>query len=523
MEEGVLEAEPYRPKELTMGSQEALAVQFLANIVFSTANYVMSQYHAGLGQITLGSSHRQKVDFAASLPPSGTSSSSRGGKIDMSTRLVFVNYDGMAFHTGGAHLRDCRLNKDGGVSAETGKMEEGSSLAETYLCSNSNSSISSYEASDPPVDDDDDYDEDDGNYEAALRSSYAREMLNCSLGEDDDYDDEDNFEVVMNNDDVNCDVGRDAERTRRAEDELLQLEGLGKGGISSGDWMKHVTITRTGDTDELKRAYCAFMSEVEPDCLTLKYHTVHECQLMHDPSLLDVGELNPEFNFTYDSSEEVKSSLLEGKSIRSLLERFCREESVFEPGRKSYTQAELVSAIMNPDESNLDMGGFVVVRGGTEDDSGKDGVLPGIMGCCHQRRRLDDDSHLGDFTKFQMSNLMNWADRSRRQLNLVTGERTFTATGFHGEGETISVGYLRFLIKERGFSGFEISHLLFFREKKFLTPFIEEILQKRYDLRLVENSLLRRTIYKLFLNGGFISFFSFLYFFLSFFLEEPAH
>jgi hypothetical protein len=76
-----------------------------------------------------------------------------------------------------------------------------------------------------------------------------------------------------------------------------------------------------------------------------------------------------------------------------------------------------------------------------------------------------------------------------------------TARSFHGGGETISLSYLQFLITERGLTDFVIAHLVVYRRKNFLLPFLERTLQSRHDLQKVPGSELARNTKKLILNS----------------------
>ena len=81
----------------SMDSMESIAVQYLALIVFKEADFVASDFHSSIGQVSFGGNWRQRADFFCSLPK--TTSRPR--------RLMAVNVNGLVFHNNGFHWQNC--------------------------------------------------------------------------------------------------------------------------------------------------------------------------------------------------------------------------------------------------------------------------------------------------------------------------------------------------------------------------------------------------------------------------------
>ena len=168
---------------------------------------------------------------------------------------------------------------------------------------------------------------------------------------------------------------------------------------------------------------------------------------------------------------------------------------------------KILSTPYSSEKGAGDFGGFVTILGGRESRTG-DGVLPGAFGFCHQRTTLSAHD-LGEFTTMQAEMMVEEAAKrggvdaaieARIMLDKqLATEQTVCRTRFHGKGETISTDYLRFLIKERGLTDFKIVHFIAYRCKDFLRGFIENNLQRRYDLRdsTAPSDVLARSLLKL--------------------------
>jgi len=142
------------------------------------------------------------------------------------------------------------------------------------------------------------------------------------------------------------------------------------------------------------------------------------------------------------------------------------------------------------------MTGFVTIRGGKETKRGA-GELPGAFAFCHQRRKVEATS-LGPFTQFQASLTPNGMERLSR---MTDNFYTMTASSFTDNGETLGIPYFKWLLQERGLEGFEISHLLWFPERNYLTPYFQDMLQRRRDIKRLGGSEMLALLYKMYVNG----------------------
>jgi hypothetical protein len=82
---------------VSLDCQESLFVQKLALLDHPDATFIMSQYHAGVGQKTFGRHQKMRADCTVSEPAEG------GG-----AKITVYNYHGIAFHCpGGRHVPSC--------------------------------------------------------------------------------------------------------------------------------------------------------------------------------------------------------------------------------------------------------------------------------------------------------------------------------------------------------------------------------------------------------------------------------
>jgi hypothetical protein len=267
----------------------------------------------------------------------------------------------------------------------------------------------------------------------------------------------------------------------------------------------YVARRATGDEDELKAELAAALTAVEPDKLAVRYHVVHECDLMH----------------SFAASDEHREELLipgsqprkgpPAASARALLLRDHPEDALLGLGgcdMEEFTQESLVARIL-AEKSVAEggtFGGFVLIRGGVEGET-EDGLLPGAQGFCHQRRDVEPDQ-VGPFTELQ-ARMMAEAERGSSEEDCWrallrkrgSGQQTLCRSSFHPDGETLGLDYFRFLLKERKLKDFEISHLLFYRETCYLGPFLRGMLQRRHDLKLRGGDALKSNLLKLVING----------------------
>lgn len=251
---------------------------------------------------------------------------------------------------------------------------------------------------------------------------------------------------------------------------------------------EHLTLTERDDIE--KSDYASAMSAAAEKAglkLRFRYSSVYECELFHKNS------------FTTSRGESVY------KNVRDLL--ISEHDAVVGLGSDRFTQEALLQKILESGDNGAgnDFGGFVVVCGGRET---REDQASKSMAFCHQRCSVTP-AELGRFTRYQA--LERFGGRKKEAEEFVSRmsarKQTLTKRSFHRGGETVGLDYFRFLLRERGLAEFEIRHLLFYKHKRYLSPFIDSFLQRRHDLRADPNSGLERNLLKLVLNGiyGFCS------------------
>ena len=250
--------------------------------------------------------------------------------------------------------------------------------------------------------------------------------------------------------------------------------------------------------DLLKVLYCSDMSQVFPDRLKLSFQSVHECQFFHtrgrDPEVLPWEKDEP-------------GLIWDPKGL--LLDRHP-DDCVLGPGGEmglssqgTVTQKDLMRIIMNtgPDsDPSQSFSGFVCLTGGRESelDGGDNPWIARQFAFCHQRSSLNPETDLGRFTDYQ-ADLMG--DGRKKLENTLKSEVTLCRKSFGEEGVILGMDYLRFLVRERGLEGFDVKHVIFYRSRHFLSPYVNGLLQMRHDLRKDKDSGLLRDLTKLLLNG----------------------
>ncbi|CAM6055381.1 unnamed protein product [Sphagnum tenellum] len=250
------------------------------------------------------------------------------------------------------------------------------------------------------------------------------------------------------------------------------------------------------DEDVLKEAYARSMTEVDPERLLVTYRAVHECEFFHGKTSPDPHKFNPSLDTT-DCSQY--------KDVREMLSKKHPRDSVLGFRSREFTQDQLVKKIMDGGynhEGSNEYGGFVTIVGGVEKPKPGDKVLDGAFGFFHQRGKVNVQD-LGPFTRFQAVKMHGGDVKAAAKfLKRQTSEdQTFSRSAFLSDSETLSLDYFRFLVRERGLCQFSIRHALIYRHKPFLTKLLQDLLQKRHELRDDPDASFRRTILKLQINS----------------------
>lgn len=276
----------------------------------------------------------------------------------------------------------------------------------------------------------------------------------------------------------------DCPRNTRGMDEAC-WEDLPQDPLAQHD----VKTLETRRKDRFNTRYAEAMSAVGR--LLVTYGTWSECQLFHRDSVL---------------------SHVDGqryKNVRTLLKKVHHEQAVLGITPRRMTLEKILKKLLLSDEEKKarrsDFSGFVVLHNGAEKT--EDNAAFQSVGFCLQRVHPKVEE-LGAFTIHQQE--MELAHHGGTRQGFISLEdrckssrQTMTKTSFHGEGETLSAAYLRFLVRDRKLEGYTISHFVFVRERDFLTKYIDELLQKRHEVKLLGGSSLESDSVKLLLNSLF--------------------
>lgn len=268
------------------------------------------------------------------------------------------------------------------------------------------------------------------------------------------------------------------------------------------------------DQYDMKMAYAAALTNVDPDHLVVTYQIVHECDLFHAKKLPNVNQWNK-----YTSGAQVRArqrlDVAAGggsggsvadkkvakadawkfyKTVRDYLATEHPVDSLLGTRYTSFTQDSLVKLILSKPynstkDSEDDLGGFLILTGGAEGDveGEEDGLIRKQFGFVHQRCVLDAEKDVGPFTHFQ-SVLQHNGDRKAametiRRLAAIPGTMSRGSLHDDGRGECISLDMFRFLCQKRKFHSYRIRHYIMFKNKHYLSPFLVSLLQRRWDLR----------------------------------------
>jgi hypothetical protein len=242
--------------------------------------------------------------------------------------------------------------------------------------------------------------------------------------------------------------------------------------------------------DSFRRGYAQALSAVSPDQVTFHYHVSYECQFNHG---VPVDSLDaPRTGKTY-------------YNVQELLAAERSEQFYLPPPRE---QKFFNKEILVRDITAGTVDGFVTLKGGRE--ARQDPVAARHFGFCVQNF-APTPSQLSDYTKTQISDYYHLSINNDRKddddddpvenyLNRQTA-RTLNSTTFHSE-ETVSTNYLRWLIKERGFCDFEVTHFLWSKFGHQSRHFIEPLLQLRHEMKKAGN-MPAAEVLKLILNGAY--------------------
>jgi hypothetical protein len=241
---------------------------------------------------------------------------------------------------------------------------------------------------------------------------------------------------------------------------------------------------KTALLDSFRADYAEAMSQVRPDQVTFHYHKSYSCDWVHGKPVKSLNPATPEK--TYFNIHEL------------LLAERTADFYQPPPSQQQFlNKGTLVKDIV---DGKID--GFVTIRGGRENRGANKNKkdASSYFGFCVQNYAPRPDQ-ISEYTRHQMSEY-NGVDLDQVDAMIAKQPaRTLNSTTFHQE-ETISTNYLKWLIKERQFVDFEITHFLWYKFGSHTRDFIEPLLQLRHEMKKLGN-LAAAEILKLLVNGHY--------------------
>ena len=234
--------------------------------------------------------------------------------------------------------------------------------------------------------------------------------------------------------------------------------------------------------DSFRLEYAEAMSKVRPDQVTFHYHMSYSCDWVHGKPVKSL--VDPTSDKTYFNIHELLAAE--------------RAEDFYQPPPSHQDFLHKHTLVRDIMADKID--GFVTIRGGRENRSQAAADASTHFGFCVQNYAPRPEE-LSNYTRRQMSEF-NGIDLN--QVDTVIKKqppRTLNSTTFHDE-ETISTNYLKWLIRERNFVDFEITHFLWYKFGSHTRDFIEPLLQLRHEMKKRGN-LAAAEILKLLVNGHY--------------------
>ena len=223
--------------------------------------------------------------------------------------------------------------------------------------------------------------------------------------------------------------------------------------------------------------------------VSISYETISECQAMHG-NMLKCGR---------------------GTDIQKVLREHYPYESVFRPDwlNTSYISSEdLLNRILCEKKKEVEEveeldASFVVIKAGAFEAANDQSS--NVTGFCLQRLESSLEDLGEPAVKMIAQSLKNENSvldpRSYMQKRCQAGPVTALRKRFHKD-TCISVKNLRWLVKHRNLQGVEILHFIFYSHKKYLTPFIQSLLQDRHNLvRAGKKNSLDACLFKILSNS----------------------
>jgi hypothetical protein len=255
---------------------------------------------------------------------------------------------------------------------------------------------------------------------------------------------------------------------------------------AAGDLTPLIVDAATLEMDEFRHGYARALSLVRPESVLFDYSTSFSCHYYHTKL---VPEPPPRSYFSVKewlSAPEQRAPRLEGRIVLP----FGREEEIL--GVESLKQRIKDGTIS----------GFATVEGGRE--GSPRGVAGGKhFGFCVQSW-APAASDLSPTTRGQIAEYFDFGEDGDEQVDKYVERlepRTLNSTTFHS-AETVSTSYLRWLMLERDFTDFSITHFIRYQFGEHSRGYLEPLLEKRHQYKRAGNTVAAECL-KLLGNGSF--------------------
>jgi hypothetical protein len=249
-------------------------------------------------------------------------------------------------------------------------------------------------------------------------------------------------------------------------------------------YMSFEVTEETKLLDNFRMRYARVMSAIRPEQVTFDYHVSYSCDWFHDRPV-------PSFD----------SPSTDNKTYHNINELLAEEraDEFYEPPPPRQQFLDKQKLIQDIAEGKIN--GFVTLRGGRETKNrNRSRAAVNGFGFCVQNY-APKPSEISDYTKAQIAEFYGLEEEGVEDFLAKQAPRTLNSTTFHSE-ETISTGYLRWLMKERGFVDFTVTHFLWYKFDDHPRRFIEPLLQLRHRLKK-EGNLAAAEALKLIVNSDY--------------------
>lgn len=262
----------------------------------------------------------------------------------------------------------------------------------------------------------------------------------------------------------------------------------------AGDKGRSRILETTLRLDDFRKKLAKVWTEVRPESCVFDYSVSYACQMFH-------GTLVPSLKSSSDRQQQQQQQQGETKknlyySVKECLIEELREEAWLPPSEQ-YLELETLKRGIRDGAFT----GFVVLKGGAESERMKFLDPAGYrFGFCVQQY-APSLNQISERTKRQIGSYFRMDEKQVETYLAGQPSRTVNSGTFHSE-ETVSTTYLRWLMQEREFDGFEITHFIAYQFRDWSKDFLEPVLQRRHECKLAGNGVAAECL-KLIGNGSY--------------------